>query len=165
MHSLISRACHSRIPRCAVFILVMLALSRFAFCDEIHDAAQKGDLARGKALLKDNPDLVFSKDNNGTTSLHLAVRAPRYFAGYEDYQEIVVLLLKNKADVTARDQSGSTPLHWAAFGGYKDVVALLLENKAEINTRDNKGETPLHVAALEGNKDVVVLLRQHGGHE
>ena len=40
----------------------------------IHDAAEAGDLATVKALLKDNPDLVFSKDdsNSGGTPLHIA---------------------------------------------------------------------------------------------
>jgi 26S proteasome non-ATPase regulatory subunit 10 len=54
--------------------LVALGLtwSNLAFCDEIHDAAQDGDLAKVQALLRQNPSLISSKDNNGATPLHMA---------------------------------------------------------------------------------------------
>ena len=55
--------------------LVTLALSSFAFCGEIHDAAAKGDLAKVKALLKANPELANDKVCGGKTSLHLVLSA------------------------------------------------------------------------------------------
>ena len=36
----------------------------------IHDAAESGDLEAVKALVRANPDVVFSKDRNGLTPLH-----------------------------------------------------------------------------------------------
>ncbi len=69
-----SRLSHSPIPRLAVVMLVALALCRPAFSGPIHDAARNGDLEKVRALLKDNPDLVFSKDDNGKTPLHMAAR-------------------------------------------------------------------------------------------
>lgn len=39
---------------------------------EIHDAARDGDVGKVRALLKETPDLVFSKDNIGRTPLHVA---------------------------------------------------------------------------------------------
>ena len=56
-------------PSLALASLFMLALSIPAFCGEIHDAVKGGDLARVKALLKNNPKLVSSKDNKGKTPL------------------------------------------------------------------------------------------------
>ena len=56
---------HSLIPQRAAVVLVGLVWSSLALCGEIHDAAQSGDLEKVKALLKANPDLVFSKDTNG----------------------------------------------------------------------------------------------------
>jgi ankyrin repeat protein len=38
---------------------------------DLHEAAREDDLEKVKALLKDKPDLVFSKDNNGRTPLHV----------------------------------------------------------------------------------------------
>ena len=57
-----SRRGYSPIPRRAACLLGALAWSSLAFGGEIHDAAKAGDLEKVKAVLKDNPDLVFSKD-------------------------------------------------------------------------------------------------------
>ena len=58
----------------AVVTLVALTSSNLVFGGEIHVAAQNGDLEKVKALLKDKPDLVFSKDNTPGcyTPLHWA---------------------------------------------------------------------------------------------
>jgi hypothetical protein len=136
---------------CGFFFLAMVALawSIPAFCGEIHDAAKSGDLAKVQALLKENPKVVFSKDALGYTPLHMAAWKAR--------NDVVELLLANKAEVNARD-SGVTPLHLAAAMGTRETVKLLLANKAEVNARDTHGYTSLHCAADEGNKDVDELL-------
>jgi ankyrin repeat protein len=88
--------------------------------DELHllyDAARHGNLAKVKALLKGNPGLVFSKDNEGTTPLHTAAAN-----GHKDVAE---LLVANKAEVNAKDSHGFTPLHWAAYFGHRHVAELL----------------------------------------
>ena len=158
-HSFFSRICRSPIPRRAAVTLVALAWSSLAFCGEIHDAAAFGQLEKVKALLQDNPDLVFSRDNsgghNGVTPLHVAAGA-----GHKDVAE---LLLAYKADVNATNNSNETPLHCAAMAGRKDVAELLLANKANVNARGNDlGWTPLHCAAKNGHKDVVELLLANG---
>ena len=65
--------------------LVALVWSSLAFCGEIHDAARNGDLAKVKALLKENPDLVSSKDDDGTTPLHQAA-----IGGHRDVAEFLL---------------------------------------------------------------------------
>ena len=82
MHSIGGRFCHSLTPRRAAVLLVALAWSSLAFGGEIHDAAAAGDLERVKALLKDNPDLVFSKDSGGQTPLHGAAFSPNSEIGW-----------------------------------------------------------------------------------
>jgi ankyrin repeat protein len=157
MHSFFNRLSHSPILCRAAVTLVVLAWSSLAFCGEIHDAAKAGDLAKVKALLNSNPDLVSSKDNNGTTPLHLAA--------HEGHKDMAELLLANKADVNAKDMYGDTPLHYAALWGYMDMVQLLLANKADVNANDSNGNTPLHEAAFKDHKDIVEFLRQQGGQE
>jgi ankyrin repeat protein len=150
------------IPRNEIFmktiILSLLLLNTLlccpAFCGEIHDAARDGDLEKVKALLKDNPDLVFSKDNVGWMPLE--------FAAWKGYKDIVELLLASNADVNAKDNLGDTPLHFAVANDHKDVVELLLASKADVNAKDKAGETPLHEAAMKDHKDVAKFLLQHG---
>ncbi len=156
-------------------LLFTTLLCRPVFCGEIHDAAQRGDLAKVKALLKDNPELVFSKDTNGVTPLHFA-------AGF-GHLDVVALLLANKADVNASNQ-GTTPLHAAVLNQHKEVADLLVASNAQVTIFDaagggylekarallkenpnlvfakdnNSGSTPLHLAARNDHKDVAELL-------
>jgi ankyrin repeat protein len=63
------------ISRHAVVLLVALATltsTSPAFCGPIHDAAKADDVAKVTALLKDDPDPVFSKGKDGRTPLHWA---------------------------------------------------------------------------------------------
>ncbi len=133
----------------AVVLVVTLAWSSLAFCDEIHDAARSGDLEKVKALLKTNPGLVFSTDNGGDTVLHSAAIYGR--------KDVVELLLAAKADVNARNNDGVTPLAWAAQEGYKEVAELLLAKGADVNAKDNDGHTPLH-RAVPRHKEMAELL-------
>jgi|WetSurMetagenome_2_1015567.scaffolds.fasta_scaffold32982_3 ankyrin repeat protein len=160
--------------RLTAVLLIVLGWSIPVFCGEIHDAAIKGDLAKVKALLKDNPELVSSQDSTGDTPLHLAVM--------KDHKDMVKLLIDNKADINASITAhvreiihksipgfksstmlyfdiGATPLHLAAASGHKDIVELLLAHGADVNAIDgDDGWTPLHWAANGGHKDAAELL-------
>src|ERR1035437_7692671 len=184
MRFFFSRLCHSPIPGRAATLIAVVALAWGgpAFGGEIHDAAGVGDLAKVQALLKSNPDLVFSKDPQGATPLHFAAAsdhmdvaqlllahhadvnardnkgATSLHAAAYGHPDVARLLLANKAAVNAKDGKGDTPLHYAAFGGHRDVAQLLLASKAEVNARDSEGDTPLHFAASSGHTDVVQFL-------
>src|SRR6185436_4705997 len=116
----------------------------------IFAAIKKGDLEKVKALLKANPDLVFTKDHTDWTPLH--------YAAHWHQRDIAELLLVNKADVNAQASDGLQPLHCASAQGYNDVAELLLAHNADVNAKDNDGMTPLHFAADEGHKNVAELL-------
>jgi ankyrin repeat protein len=154
-YSFFGRLCCSQLPRRAAVMSVVLIWGSLAFCDEIHDAAQSGDTVKVKALLKDNPDLVFSKNTNGWT--------PLFSAAFHGHKDVVDVLLANKADVNAKDNDGRTLLHWMAAGS-KNMVELLLTNNANVNARANDGTTPLDWAVYNGahkkngNTNVMELL-------
>jgi len=150
----------SSFPRSIIVIVLALVYSEFAFCGEIHDAAMRGDLERVRALLKADPDLVFSKDHT-RDSLDGYDSTPLHAAALSGHKDVAEFLLNNKADVNAKDWEGQTPLHDAAKNGHKDVVELLA-SKAEIDAKDNSGFTPLHMAAIYGHKDVVKLMIANG---
>jgi ankyrin repeat protein len=76
-------------------LLITLIMRIPAFCGEIHDAAEDGDLAKVKALLKGTPELISSKDDKGRTPLHLAVE--------EDQKHVAKWLLVHGANINAKD--------------------------------------------------------------
>ena len=57
-------------------------------------------------LIKENPDLVFSEDANGCTTLFLAA--------IYNHKDVAELLLANKADVECQEQGWTDTF---AFGG------------------------------------------------
>lgn len=146
------RFCPSR----SIVLLLVLACSSVVFAGEIHEAVKENDSAKVKRLIKDQPDLVFSKDEDGFTPLHLAAA--------NGSKELSEFLVENRSEVNARDNNGSTPLHQAvtAEGQHNDVAEMLLAHKAVVNTSDKSGLTPLHYATLANNANAVKLLLSHG---
>jgi ankyrin repeat protein len=143
-------------PRFGVFLFVLLS-STLVVAGEIHDAVNNNDLAEVRRLISANPTLVFSKDEDGFTPLHLAAS--------DGYKEIAELLLASNANVNARDNHLSTPLHQvAASGGHADLMELLIDHKADVNAVDENGLTPLHYATLTDNVVGVKILLIHGAH-
>jgi ankyrin repeat protein len=149
-------------------IRAMLALSlasTIAFCGPIHDAARKGDQDKVVALLKQNPELVFSRDKFGNTPLHLAA--------LHDQPGVAALLLANGADVNARrydqnrvprnDNGGETPLTLALSSyQHKEMIELLLTHGADPNVMLSNGDTPLNRAVQRDLPDDVELLLANG---
>lgn len=81
--------------------------------------------------------------------------------------DTVQLLIRNGADVTAREDTYSTPLHLASAKGCAETVDLLIRCQADVNALNGNQSTPLHLAAsshlaLEGT--IVRLLLQHGAN-
>jgi hypothetical protein len=107
---------------------------------DIHHAAHNGDLEKVKALLEQNAELVFSKNEFGFTPLHRAA--------IKGYDNLAKLLLANKANVNAKDNVSCTPLHYATVNGHKSIVELLLANNADVNVKDGNGHTPLQRAEM-----------------
>jgi len=174
--------------RGALFVLMVASSLGAVLGDEIHSAAAKGDVAKVTALLKRNPGLVSSKNEDGDTPLMTAILnsqigviqlllakkartdvpdkvgiLPLEQAVAAKNIQIVKLLLGHGTNVNLHNaRSGDTALHTAARDGSDSAVELLLAKKAEVDARDNDGMTPLSVAALGGFKAIVVRLLGHG---
>ena len=142
-------------------VLLALALTLWnvsAMCQQINKAVKDNNLPEVRQLLKNDPNLVASRDENGFTPLHLAAA--------NGYESMVEFLLSTKADVNAKDNAGSTPLHQAAAadGEHSDIVELLLTHKADVNAADKQSLTPLHYALLADNPGVALTLLRHGAN-
>lgn len=158
----------------------VLAVSIMGWCvaiqgAEIHEAAELGNLERGKAILSQDPKQIDLVDANGRTVLACGIRSGKpevvefllangakediYAAAVVGHVDKVAALLKqDKKLVNARDSDGRTPLDWAAIYGQTKVMELLLAEKADVNSLDGDGFTPLHWAATFDKKDAVKLL-------
>ncbi len=145
-------------------MLVVLALgsgcasSVNKYGSKINDAVASGNFSKSKALLKANPDLVFSKDQYGYTPLH--------WAALYGNRDVVELLLAKGAKVNATDNDRMTPLHLVAKNDQKETAKLVLEtatlllaNNADVSAVDFPfGDTPLHKAAGGNCKEMAELL-------
>ena len=67
-----------------------------------------------------------------------------------------------KADLEAKNSSGSTPLHLAALGQKPENARVLLEHGAALEAKNRYGRTPLHIAASRQDAETALLLLQRG---
>ncbi|MBI5327091.1 MAG: ankyrin repeat domain-containing protein [Deltaproteobacteria bacterium] len=70
-------------------------------------------------------------------------------------KDIAELLIAKGADVHARNDIAGTPLYQATS---KDITELLIAKGANVNEKDRDHWTPLHSAAMNGKKEVAEFL-------
>ena len=112
----------SRITGSAAGVLT-LVLTLAASAGEIHQAVQANNLARVKALLEKNSQLISSLDNYKQTPLHLAVSGNR--------TAIATYLLSRNASVNFKTRYNYAPLHYATMNGNDTWIAAVLARKAD----------------------------------
>lgn len=102
--------------------------------DDIRQATHTKMLADIKYILSTGGDLNRPLDQRGTF-LHTAIA--------NGFNDIVRLLLKNGASVTARDEDGWEPIHVAAYWNNERAIDLLVQEKdIDLRTTTDNGETP-----------------------
>lgn len=135
-------------------LILIIFPVRAKLTENIHTAAEHGDLELVKSFIEQNPKLLHDKDNEGNTPLHIACLNGK--------KSIVEFLISQNADVNEKNNMGNPSLHFAALGGYADIIEILLENGADINAKDDRGFTAIRFAVFRGFKDVVSLLADEG---
>ncbi len=119
-------------------------------------AAVKNQQYEIYTLLKPTKKDVNTKGTDDLTALHYAVE--------QRNPKMAEMLLKNGADINARDSSGNTPLHRAISKGKDNIqtIFLLLQTGADVNAPDKYQYTPLHFATMYRDTPVVQLLLKRG---
>lgn len=67
--------------------------------------------------------------------------------------DIAKALIKNGADVNAKDKTGMTALMVAASHNNAPMIGLLLQSGADTSAKNVQGQTALAIAKLNGNKE------------
>jgi ankyrin repeat protein len=137
-----------------ILIGFLIASGSWAFADDIHEFAQKGDLEGVKSLIEKDPELVNAKDEDGRTALHWACRGV--------HLDVVKFLVEKGADVNAEDNNKIVPLHSLATRNSAAAIAVLVDNGADVDFKDYGGNTALHYAAMSDAADAVVILTKAG---
>ena len=109
-------------------------------------AAAKGYKDIIKILLENGADMN-TKNEYGQTAListsmcHIVNEFSWFIYATENndsegHKEVLKFLLKNDADINAKDNFGRTALFHATKCGNKDIVEILIQSGADINTKD-----------------------------
>ena len=77
-------------------------------------------------------------------------------------REAVKNLLKEGADVNAKNSDGYTALILASSNGRTEIVAMLLDAGANVNAKDEYNATALIKASSNGHKEIVEMLLEKG---
>jgi ankyrin repeat protein len=101
-------------------------------------------------LVSDGTGGVHTADQKGLTLLHWCAEW-----GLPMHIDVATELIRQGANVNAKDVNGQTPLHRAAQFGRKALMNLLTENKADLEVKDNQGRSVREVATASGAVAVV----------
>ena len=141
----------------ANFYLICLLLKPVNFFMNelnIFDACRRGDVKTVENLFNQDASVINAVDIKGYTPLILAV--------YNNYPQLVDLLLQKGADPDVQDGMGNTALMGVCFRGYKDIAEKLINAGADVNARNGSGATALTFAATFGHLHIAEVLLQNG---
>lgn len=138
-----------------LFLLAFFLVNMHLTAQEIFKAINNKNLEQVEIIVRKNSNVVNHTDTDKNTPLHYAASIGQ--------NNIIVLLLKNGADIDAQNYQGYTPLHWAASKGHTASTQILIENGANIHLKTKRGRTPLFLVAMNnGNTDIARLLLDAG---
>lgn len=78
------------------------------------------------------------------------------------YENIVIYLINNGADINSANKQGETPLMRAALSDYYSIVTFLLSKGADVNVHDNLNRDALIYASMHNHFNVAKLLVEKG---
>lgn len=88
---------------------------------------------------------------------------PLLLAAKLELNEVVEVLVKAKADLTAINEDGWNALHFAAINNDVKSMAILIKAGMDANSIDfTNGDTPLHIAAQNGSNESISVLVSAG---
>lgn len=126
-------------------------------------AAREGNAAEVQALIERYAN-VNAKETGPMKGLgQIPGQTPLIIAANAGHENIVILLIKNGADLNAQDDVyGNTALTYAAWKDNISICKLLLEAGANVNIPNKITKTTvLWIPARKGNAQLLILLLTH----
>lgn len=130
----------------------------------LFEAAVKGNAEAVQALLAKGVAADVRDNRNGPNW----DQTPLMYAAQHGHRDVVDVLLKAGADVSAKDWGfeettrEEQPLHYAMLSGNTGVIERLLAAGADVNALNTSGNTPLNIAIERGHLEAVRFLLRRG---
>ncbi|KAJ5987989.1 hypothetical protein N7481_003199 [Penicillium waksmanii] len=110
----------------------------------------QGCLNLVKRIVKDHPELLDKRNNDGET--------PVLIAAMKDHLGLVEFFHKQNANIESRDVWGFTPLLNSTFSSSTSVMRYLLNDNADLTAITNSQNNILEIACQEPNPDVIQII-------
>jgi uncharacterized protein len=163
--------------------LVFINFSSAQIKLNIFDIGRKGTVVQAKDLLKSNPKIFNTTNQEGFSPLLLAcyrrnnevaklmiesgcdlnvnsnMGTALMAAIVKDNNEIAQLLIEKKADLNLADANGKTALIYSVQFQNKVILKMLVLNNADKSHKDKEGKTAFEYAVFAGNEEIINLLK------
>ena len=129
----------------------------FVGCD-VRVADANGLTVIHHSIITDEPEILAQLLLNGGTTemlVPLTGEMPLMMAARLGRLNVTMELLKNGADVDARNLKGETALMQAVLSDEGEISNLLIESGCDATIRDNNGQLPINVAKLRNDPGVM----------
>lgn len=123
----------------------------FDIDEGICESGKLDDIDENEPKFIDDDFLVYGRDADGDTLLHLAI-----ISGHVTLARVFIEVAPwTQCLDIYNDKLRQTPLHLAVLMKQLEIVRLLLDNGANPEMFDHKGDTALHIACRSGNVTMV----------
>jgi len=133
-----------------LFALLLMPLARDTRIEALSTACWRGDVGRVRLLL------ALGADPNQNCSSAFEFTYPIESAAWNNYPEVIHLLVKAGASVNVSNSEGGSPLCTAAREGATEAAKALLSYGARTTTEN--GTSVLTVARRFGHKEIARLI-------